>query len=269
MKRDALTASLVAIFGLMIAGVARADRTGYEGIVDVETSAGGVTCRHHHDWSDATRIARFNMIVGKTELFSEANTYAWLSCSKGDASLFKSPAPALTRLVMSGDGRFVVGVTHIKLWNPVQIAVWETASGKRLFATMVASQDACFSRDEYRQFLSAHPSMHAALHERAVLIGDVVHADMVYRESDEAALKELVAKRCPSYIARNIRESVTNSVDFYTDGQDDNDHKALADPHFRIENGSDGKPAFLEFLDVKGVPARVDLHPHYIEPDTP
>jgi hypothetical protein len=88
---------------------------------------------------------------------------------------------------------------------------------------------------------------------------------MVHRESDEAALKELVAKHCPSYIARNISESVSNWVNFYADGSSYAGEKAPADPRFRIENGSDGKPAFLDFLDIKGVPARVDLHPRYIE----
>jgi len=266
MKRDALLALLATAFGLMLANLARADFTAYQGVVDVEASAGGVTCRHHHDWSGATNRARFDMIMGKTEIFSTANTYAWLSCSRGDAPLFKSPAPALTRLVMSDDGRFVVGVSHIKLWNPVQIAVWETSSGERLFAAMVASLDACFSPEDYREFLSAHPLMRAALHERAVLIDDVVHVDIVYREPDEAALKELVAKRCPSYIARNITESVSNWVGFYANPSSDGGEKASADAGFRIENGSDGRPAFLEFLDIKGVPARVDLHPRYVEP---
>jgi hypothetical protein len=65
--------------------------------------------------------------------------------------------------MMSGDGRSVVGVTDIKLWNPVRIAAWETSARKRLFAAMVASLDACFSPDEYRKSLFAHPLMRAAL----------------------------------------------------------------------------------------------------------
>jgi hypothetical protein len=55
-------------------------------------------------------------------------------------------------------------------------------------------------------------------------------------------------------------------VNFYADGSSYAGEKAPADPRFRIDNGSDGKPAFLDFLDIKGVPARVDLHPRYIEP---
>ena len=261
MKRNALQALLMAL-GFGAAGLARADAISYRGIVDVNASAGGVTCRHHHDWSRDDK-ARFDMITGKAELFSPANTYAWISCSKGDVQLFSSPAPALTKLVMSDDGRFVVGVTNIKLWNPVQIAIWETMSGMRLFTAMVESRDACFSPEDYAKFLTAHPLMRTALSGRAVLVDGVVHANIVYREQDEAALHELIAKQCPSYIARNVNESVSNWVFFYADPGEF--PGTAADPQFRIENGSDGKPAFLEFLDIKGVRARVDLRPHYVE----
>lgn len=258
-------ASATALFGLLVATMARADAVGYAGIVDVEASAGGVTCRHHHDWSGATSGARFDMISGKTQLFSAANTYAWIACSKGDETLFKAPAPALTRLLMSDDGRFVVGVTTVKLWNPVQIAVWETASGKRLFAAMVAAIDACFAPADYQDFLTAHPAMRPALHERAVLVDGVVHVDLVYRKEDEAALSELIARHCPSYIARNISESVSNWIGFYAGPSPYSSEASPLDPRFRIENGRDGRPAFLEFLDIKGMPARVDLHPRYVE----
>jgi hypothetical protein len=166
---------------------------------------------------------------------------------------------------MSDDGRFVVGLTTVKLWNPVQIAVWETASGKRLFAAMVATTDACFAPTEYQNFLTAHPAMRPALHERAVLVDGVVHVDLVSREDNEAALRELDSRRCPSYIARNINESVSNWIGFYAGLSPFSSEVSHLDPRFRIENGSDGRPAFLEFLDIKGVPARVDLHPRYVE----
>jgi hypothetical protein len=259
---------LAVLLSFVAADVARADAVGYQGIVDINASAGGVTCQHYHDWSSATGDARFAMISGKTGLFSSANTYAWLTCSKDGAQLFRSPAPAFTRLVMSDDGRFVAGVTNVKLWNPVQIAVWQTSSGERLFAAEVSSLNACFSPDGYAKFLAAHPSMRGALHERAVLVGGVVRADIVYRDSDEAALHELVAKSCPSYIARNITESVSNWVEFYAGASAGSSGK-VPDPRFRFENGSDGKPAYLEFLDTAGVPARVNLHPHYVETAAP
>ena len=66
-------------------------------------------------------------------------------------------------------------------------------------------------------------------------------------------------------IAGNFSESVSNWVNFYADGSSHAGDRTPSGPRFLIENGSDGKPAFLEFLDVKGVPARVDLHPRYFD----
>jgi hypothetical protein len=96
---------------------------------------------HHHDWSRETEAARWKMVSGSRDPFGAENTFASLRVSerKSGRELFSSPVPALTCLWISPDSRYVVGLSNIKLQNPIQLVVFDR-SGRRLFAKGLAGQ---------------------------------------------------------------------------------------------------------------------------------
>jgi hypothetical protein len=112
---------------ISLAFLARADRVGYFSIYDCKAE-NELLYAEHHDWSKATRAARWKMISTTKDVFTSSNSYARLVVrNKRDQSqLFRVPTPALTHLWISQDSRFIVGISNTKLDNPIQVVVFNT-----------------------------------------------------------------------------------------------------------------------------------------------
>ena len=119
---------LIAMLMMSLASLARADATGYSGIFDCRAENELLSAEHHHDWSEATHAARWEMISTTKDVFTSNNSYASLVVRnrQSQAQLFRVPTPALTHLWISNDSRFIVGISNIKLWNPVQVVVFNS-----------------------------------------------------------------------------------------------------------------------------------------------
>ena len=129
---------LIAIVMTALTSVAWADAVGYSGIVACKAESERLSAEHHHDWSQATHDARWEMISTTRDVFTSKNTYASLVVTDKESheQLFKVPTPALTYLWISDDSRFIVGISNIKLWNPIQVVVFN-ASGALVLAKPV------------------------------------------------------------------------------------------------------------------------------------
>jgi hypothetical protein len=135
LTRAARPRRLLSAGGLLLAGaLAFADAVGYREIKDVREENDVLSVEHHHDWSRATEAARFKMITTTKDPFTAENTYSYLRVIEkaSGRELFRAPVPALTRLWISPDSRYVVGLSTIKLWNPYQLVVFNRA-GRRLY----------------------------------------------------------------------------------------------------------------------------------------
>jgi hypothetical protein len=134
-KSLAATAALL-FFGFRV----RADAVGYSSVSNCSANSDQLLAEHHHDWSEATRDARWRMISTDKDIFNSQNTYSSLSVKDlgNGRQLFTAPVPALTHLWISGDSRFIVGISNIKLWNPIQVVVF-SSRGTRLLARQVQS----------------------------------------------------------------------------------------------------------------------------------
>ncbi|MEO7548161.1 MAG: hypothetical protein ABIT82_07040 [Ramlibacter sp.] len=119
---------------------ARADAVGYAAVYDCKAETDLIIAHHHHDWSAATRAARWKMISTDKDPFSPQNSYSFLRVTdrRTKVQKFQVPVPALAYLWISADSRFVVGVSDIKLWNPVQLVVFNS-EGVLLLAKRVDS----------------------------------------------------------------------------------------------------------------------------------
>ena len=121
--------------GLLLAGaLALADAVGYAEIKDLREENDVLSVEHHHDWSRATEAARYKMITTTKDPFTAENTYSYLRAIEkaSGRELFRAPVPALTRLWISPDSRYIVGLSSIKLWNPYQLVVF-TRGGRRVY----------------------------------------------------------------------------------------------------------------------------------------
>jgi hypothetical protein len=109
------------------------DMVGYSKVLDIRAESVLLVAEHHHDWSTATRDARFKMISTTKDPFAAENTYSFLRVvdKASGKERFRKPVPALTFLWISPDSRYVVGLSNVMLWNPYQLVVFD-GSGARL-----------------------------------------------------------------------------------------------------------------------------------------
>jgi len=127
---------------MSLASLAQADRVGYSSIFDCKAENELLYAEHHHDWSEATSAARWEMISTTKNVFTSNNSYAGLVVrnKRDHAQLFRVPTPALTHLWISDDSRFIVGISNIKLDNPIQVVVFNM-KGTLVLAKSVADGD--------------------------------------------------------------------------------------------------------------------------------
>ena len=141
MKRKRPFLTLVVGVTLLLAGSsAWSDAVSYSKVVDLRAESAVVVAQHHHDWSQATRDARWKMISTTKDPFTVENTYAYLRLvdRASGRELFKKPVPALTHLWISPDSRYVVGLSSIKLNNPYQLVVF-SRSGRRVLEKSITA----------------------------------------------------------------------------------------------------------------------------------
>jgi len=126
---------------LFLSQAALGDRVGYGGVKDIRVEGTQIAVLHHHDWSQATRDARWQMISITENPFTKENTYSYLRAidKVSGELLFQEPVPALTYLWISSDSRFIVGASNIKVWNPIQLVVF-TRSGQRIFEKRIRAE---------------------------------------------------------------------------------------------------------------------------------
>jgi hypothetical protein len=101
--------------------------------------AATLRAEHHHDWGYTSEKARWKMISSARDPFTADNNYSYLSLRDAvtGAELFRRPVPALTYIWISPDLRYVVGLSHIMLWNPYQLVVFSKSGDRLLERDMV------------------------------------------------------------------------------------------------------------------------------------
>jgi hypothetical protein len=121
-----------------------ADMVGYSGIVDLSAEVGTLRAEHHHDWGGASQNARWKMISSTKDPFTPDNDYSYLRLrdTATGTEFFRRPVPALTYIWISPDLKYVVGLSHVMLWNPYQLVVFSKAGDRLLERNMVGAPGA-------------------------------------------------------------------------------------------------------------------------------
>ncbi|HEY7372529.1 MAG TPA: hypothetical protein VIF57_10255 [Polyangia bacterium] len=246
----ARAASLALAAGAVVASPAttRADAKGYDEVRDVVAEDGQLRVVHHHDWSEATRSRRWKMISGDQDPFSPRNDYSWLTVTdkKTGQTLFRSPVPALTQLWISPDSRYVLGLSHVKLWNPYQVVLFDRA-GRLLLKRRIEPEEARFTPADFDKLLRRYPKARAELARLSHREGDAVYVDLDDPRRLHGAWDALYAHLRPSHLSPNFSGSVTNFVYWFN-----------AQPKPRLIE-SEGRPTALELRDPRGQPFQIPI----------
>lgn len=148
---------------LHISSTAKADGAAYSGYHEIAVSNQAGSFRHVHDrnpkkpardlygWSlNATEYSKF---------FSEENDFSFVEYIDVTGKVrFRSPSPAFSKLWMSYDGRYLVGLSNIKLYNPYQLVVW-SGDGTILHRQAISSAVTPMSPEDRNIFESNFPKI--------------------------------------------------------------------------------------------------------------
>jgi len=219
-KNGALGFILVLISALLICPAGRADRMEYNKAKNILIENKDISVLHHHDWS-FDRERRRRIMSSWLGPFQPENVYAYVECisQKTGQILFKVPSPALTFLWISDDSEYIVGLSDIRLDNPIQLVVLNR-SGRLLKKRRVSSWEAELTREEFIQFVRQFPSAAASLTSRdgIVIFHNKVYIDPLAWGSigdTNEAWEYIVKRMAASHFSENFSESVMNWVWWY------------------------------------------------------
>ncbi|HWA24304.1 MAG TPA: hypothetical protein VG734_01420 [Lacunisphaera sp.] len=194
----------------------QADVAGYSGQHEISTNNETLTFRHLHNWDSPKVPVLFFDLAHHERFFSPANDFAYVELREaGGKLLFRSPSPALSKLWISPDAKFVVGLSDIKLRNPYQLVVWRN-DGTLIHREHVSAVVARMSPKQRRGFAQRYPQADKFLTARYFLHGGVIYLDYsllgVPNEIGKDAWDYLHPLRVRHPYSDDFSESVTNWV---------------------------------------------------------
>ncbi|HYF03441.1 MAG TPA: hypothetical protein VEC36_08695 [Patescibacteria group bacterium] len=204
-----------------------ADGIGYSEIKDISIESEHYIFKHHHDWFNFEN-ERFKMISNDHyAVFKKSNSYAYVEVTdKNGKLLFNKPSPALTRLFISPDEEYYVGLSRIKLDNPYNFVVWDKA-GKLIAKVHFTSEEAKLTKQEFEDFKKKFPKQARFLKkwERIKEIDNVYYIDAYFMNSPNLLGRKawyyLYEFHVRHHLSPNIEESTSNWVYYYDEKNPD------------------------------------------------
>jgi len=195
---------------------ARGDYAGYTAQREISTNNGTLTFRHVHNWGSTNVETLFFDFAHHDKFFSPANDFAYVELRDSSGKLlFRSPSPALTKLWISPDSKFVVGLSDVMFYNPYQLVVWRS-DGSLVHREHISARVAKMSLEEKEEFAKRFPRAEKFLAERYFLINGNTYLDYSLRgvpnEIGRPAWDFLRPLRAWNPYSDDFSESVTNWV---------------------------------------------------------
>ncbi len=236
---------MIYVLFLLILGIhLLADAGGYSGNKAILIKNKEITIIHRHNWTQETRACRQRMFWGEQNPFTMKNNYAYIECVKNETHdvLFKIPTPALTYLFIDESSRFIVGLSNIKLDNPVHLILLDN-SGRVVFFTSISPDEAKLSTSEFLRFENKFPKDAKKLKAKNLISSknDTVYLNYRVIPFGKKVSTFLFNFLTPSHFSRNFSESETNFIDWYK----------MPDPDIQL-NYKNGKVSAISLLDPAG-----------------
>lgn len=208
---------------------------------------------HNWDWRKSDELhARPDVLDAFFTDANNASSVVVRERATGKA-IIDTPAPALTHLWISPDETLLVGLSNVKLRNPVQLAVWRLPSGQLLWREHIAPQQAELGAEAMADHLLAHPENTATLAAIIRKAGDRYFVDFLQSgmpgRLGESAWANLASHLAPHPYSTNFSDSVTNHVFWYRE----------PNPGLRLDPGAEAGTTQLSLLDPRGIRFRIQL----------
>ena len=195
--------------------VAMADYAPYRGSSEIEASEGGFIVRHSHDW---TAPPRWDIFDNPDSPFSDSNKAAFVELwsKEPERRLWRSPSPALSKVWISPDGAYIVGLSEIAWSNPYQLVVY-SSTGELMKASHVAVLAARFSKEELEAFLQQNPDLRDHIEDFTTEIDGDSYVDFSFVDPDRfsEARRELYRRKTRNPFYPGATASVSNWVWWY------------------------------------------------------
>ncbi|TRO66775.1 hypothetical protein [Christiangramia sabulilitoris] len=207
---------------LLISLKAYCDPIAYSDSLRIEIESENYHIIHFHDWSDNTSKSRYKMISTDQNPFNDQNNYAYIQVidKKTCEIIFKKPSPALTHIEISKDEKYIIGVSNIMFWNPIQFVIYNSR-GELIKSRHFSSEEAKLDNSNLEYFKNKYPKQFDLLNQKDRIH---YHKDFYYVDFLSARMPEYLGKSSWSFLfdhvalnhlTSNIRESTTNWIDWY------------------------------------------------------
>ncbi|MCX6580333.1 MAG: hypothetical protein NT166_09115 [Candidatus Aminicenantes bacterium] len=181
-----------------------------------------LTVIHYHDWSKDSYEKRYKMITTHQDPFLNDNDYSYLECrdKKTGRQIFKKPVPALTKIHISNDSNYIIGLSKIKLDNPFQLVIFDK-HGNLICKKHIAATESVLTLSEFHDFQKKFPALYKFMMSRKMI---VIETDKVYLDYlgcgiqtgiTRDTFKFLFSKEAGNHLSEGFSDSVTNHIYWY------------------------------------------------------
>jgi hypothetical protein len=205
----------------------KADYASYSDSLRLRIESKNYVIIHFHDWSQNSKDKRYEMISTHQDLFTLENDYSYIECidKKTDSVIFRKPCPALTRIEISENEKYIIGISKIKLWNPIHLVVFDN-TGNLIKKRHFSPEEAKLSRSDCDTFKLKFPKQFAYLDsiDRIYLVKDFVFIDYLSMGMPKKlgdAWSYLYDFNVRNHLSENFSESVTNWIFWYDEKTQD------------------------------------------------
>lgn len=231
---------------LLLSLLGHADRAVYNRVKNLLVENKEISVLHRHDWS-GDRDVRSKIMNSWLGPFQPENIYAHIEAvdQKSGQVLFRRLSPALSYVWISDDSGYIVGLSDIRLDNPVQLVIFDRG-GRLIKKRKLASWEAELTKDEYEQFVRRFPSTTASLvsRDRIVAVHDRIYIDpqdLGFSGIVGDARDYLVKRKTRSHFSPNFSGSTMNYIFWYKKD----------DPEIQLRHEA-GRLVAISLLDPKG-----------------
>ena len=196
-----------------------ADMVGYSDSLRLRVESKNYIVIHFHDWTDATQENRFKMISSDENPFNSNNNYAFIKCIERTTGkiLFKKPCPALTKIEISKDEKYIIGLSFIKLWNPYHLVIFST-DGKLIKKRSIECEEAKLDFNTLSKFKEKYKRAYSYLttKNRIYKTENFYYIDFLgFHNKIGKAWDYLFKYSGNNHLSKNFSESVTNWIYWY------------------------------------------------------
>ncbi len=163
-----------------------------------------IIVNHSYNWSNLDLIKKL-IRIDEDLIFSEKNDFSYIRLTNDSTAVveWKRPSPALTKIFISENSEYIIGLSNIKYHNPYQLVVLNR-KGEIIFRMHIAAMEAKLSHLEYKAFLKEYNSQNLLLKRKYRL---KMTPNFVFIDFTEENMEDSLGKSCWEFLNLHSEKS--------------------------------------------------------------